>query len=252
MNDGDKYSRLPDPRVIFALAMFFAGYGVVVRDVWFMSALLALSVIFGLVLGVDFIRLAKRLKRLWQVVITVALLQSVFAPSGTVILAVFDVPVLTSGGISKGLTVLFRLVLFISGAAMFTLYKPRELIQGMVQIKLPYEVAYMVSVGIRFVPKMSEELKDSLTALQLRGVVIEEIGLKKRLKLYSYLLLPVVASSLQNARELSMSMEMRAFKAMRERTSYYTLALKGRDALMLCGIFLLGAAIAAVMFTRMF
>jgi energy-coupling factor transport system permease protein len=241
------HNRLPDPRVIFALALFFSTYGIIIRDVIYMAALLFLAIICGVALGVDFRRLFKQVKRLLQVVLMVALLQSLFAPSGTVIFELRDIPLLTIGGIMKGLTVLFRLVLFITSASMVALYPPRALIQGMVQIKLPYEIAYMVSIGVRFVPKMGEELKDSLTALQLRGIVIEELKLKKRLRLYSYLLLPVVAASLQSAKELAMSMEMRAFRAMRERTSYYTLSFKRRDIVMLCVILFLTILIGTAM-----
>jgi energy-coupling factor transport system permease protein len=117
----------------------------------------------------------------------------------------------------------------------------------MVQVRLPYEAAYMISIGLRFIPQMREELRDSLIALQLRGVVIEKLKLRKRLSLYSYLLLPVVAASLQNARELAMSIDMRAFRALRGRTSYYTLTLRRRDIVMLCAVLLLAAALAAVM-----
>jgi len=237
---------LPDPRVIFAFAMFFSSYGVIIRDVRYMAALLTFAVICGVILGVDFRRLFRQLKRLWQVVIMVALLQSLFAPLGMVIFAIRDITILTVGGLLKGLTVLFRLALFITSAAMFTLYPTRALIQGMVQIKMPYEVAYMISIGVRFVPKMGEELKDSLTALQLRGIEIKELKLRKRLRLYSYLLLPVVAASLQNARELSMSMEMRAFRAMKERTGYYTLSLKRRDIVLLCAILVLAIILGGI------
>ena len=199
--------KLPDPRFIFALALFFSTAAVVIRDECYMTALLLVAIICAVILKVGLRRLFGRLKRLWQVAITVTLLQIIFAAH--------EAPVLI------GLLVLFRLAILIISASMFTLYKPRELIRGMVQLRLPYEVAYMISIGIRFIPQLSEELKDSLTALQLRGVVIKELKLKKRLRLYTYLLLPTIASCLQNARELAMCMEMRAFKAMRKRTNYW-------------------------------
>jgi len=239
------HGKLPDPRVIFALVLFFSGYGAVIRDARFMAALLLLAFLCTALLGMRFSRLFGRYKRLWQVMMTVALLQSVFAPSGTVLFALWNIPLLTEGGVLKGLLVLCRLALFITGGVMLTLYPPRELIRGMVQVRLPYEVAYMVSIGVRFVPAMREELKDSLTALQLRGVCLEELRLKKRLSLYSYLLLPAIAASLQNARELAMSMDMRAFRAMRNRTSYYTLSLSRRDIALLCAICLLAGLTAA-------
>jgi len=212
-----------------------------------MAALLLLALICVTALGVSFRRLFVCLRRLWQVAVAIALLQSIFDPSGTVLLALGNAPVLTVGGLLKGLLVLFRLALFITGGAMFTAYPQRALIQAMVQVRLPYEAAYMIYIGIRFIPQMGEEMRDRLTALQLRGVVIEELKLRKRLSLYFYLLLPVVAASLQNARELAMSIEMRAFRAKRVRTSYYTLSLKPGDVAMLLVILLLTAGLAAIM-----
>ena len=109
----------------------------------------------------------------------------------------------------------------------------------------------MVSIGLRFIPMMRDEFRDSLTAIQLRGVVIKELRLRKRFRLYSYLLLPVIAASLQNARELAMSMEMRAFRAMRERTSYYSLALGRGSVALLCSVLLLAILLAAALSAAM-
>ena len=239
------YRKLPDPRVIFAFVLVVSGYGVVIRDIRLMAPLLILVLVCAAALGVSFHRLFGRLKRLWQAALAIALIQSFFVPSGTVLFELGNIPLLTGGGVLKGLLVLFRLALLITGGAMFTPYPQRALIQAMVQVRLPYEAAYMISIGVRFIPQMIEEMKDSLTALQLRGVVIEELRLSKRLSLYAYLLLPVLAASLQNARELAMSMEMRAFRAMRERTSYSTLSLSRSDIAMLCIVLLLAAGLTA-------
>jgi len=237
----------PDPRVVFALALVLSGYGVAVRDARLMAAMLLLAMICALYLGVGLRKLFGSFRFLWQAAAAIALMQSIFAPSGTALISLGAVPALTVGGLLKGLLVLLRLALFITGGAMFTAYPQRALIQAMVQSRLPYEAAYMISIGLRFIPRMREELKDSLTALQLRGVVIEELRLRKRLSLYSYLLLPAVAASIQNARELAMSMEMRAFRAKRGRTSYYTLSLSRSDVVLLCAVLLLAALLAAAM-----
>ena len=106
----------------------------------------------------------------------------------------------------------------------------------MIRLRMPCQIAYMISVGIRFVPMM---VRDSLTALAPRGIVIEKLKLKNRLKVYTYLLLPIVAGSLHNARALSMSMEMRGFGAYPRRTSYFTLSLGRRDCFLLAVTFLL-------------
>ena len=241
------HRKLPDPRVIFAFVMVTSGYGVAIRDVRLMAALLVLAIVCAAAIGVGFRQLFGRFRRLWQAVLAIAIMQSVFAPSGTVLLELGHIPLLTVGGILKGMLVLFRLALLITGGAMFKPYPQRALIQAMVQVRLPYEAAYMISIGVRFVPLMTGEMKDSLVALQLRGVVIEKLKLRKRLSLYAYLLLPVVAASLQNARELAMSMEMRAFRAIRERTSYFRLSFRRSDIAMLCGVLSLMAGLTAAM-----
>jgi len=231
-------SRL-DPRCVFALAAYLSMFAVFSQNLWLMAGLLVLALLAAILLRVDLPRVFQRLKRLWQVIIFVALMQSIFSPSGQVWFQIGSVALLTSGGVVKGLVVLGRLAILILGGSLFTVYSMREMIQGMIRLRMPYQIAYMISVGIRFVPLMGEELRDSLTALALRGIVIEKLKLNKRLKVYTFLLLPIVAGSLHNARALTMSMEMRGFGAYSGRTSYFILSPGRRDYVFLAAVFLL-------------
>ncbi|MCL2353432.1 MAG: energy-coupling factor transporter transmembrane protein EcfT [Defluviitaleaceae bacterium] len=240
---------LPDPRIIFALVFATSTFAVIIRsDTVAMAGLLLITIICGLVLGVNFIKLSKRLKRLLQVMVIITLLQSIFRASGPVILYIGNFPLLTAGGVAMGVLVAFRFLIFLAGAFMFTLYPVRSLIQGMVQIKMPYELAYMVSIGIRFIPQFAESMQDSLTALQLRGMVFEELKFKKRMSIYSYLLLPTLMSALKQARELANSMDMRAFRANPKRTTFYTLRFKARDWVLLFCVALATGAITFAIF----
>ena len=233
----------PDPRVIFVLIFVLSTFALLIReDVMAMGFLLAFSLALALALRVRLGRILGRLKRLMWVMVLVVLARSLFMPAGAVLVSAWDIPLLTTGGLAMGALVVLRLLIFIVSAALLTIYRTRALIQAMVQMRLPYELAYMVSIALRFVPQFAENLRDSLIALQLRGIVIEELKLPRRLSLYTYLLLPAIVSALQQAKELAMSMEMRAFRAMPARISYYKLTLKGRDVMMLLGIAVLSAA----------
>ena len=243
-----KTSSLPDPRCIFAIAACLSLYAVFTQTLRLMLVLLVLAVISASLLGAGLQRTYYQLKRLWQVVIIVALLQSLFSPSGDVWVQTGRVILLSSGGLEKGFVVLGRLAILIISGALFTLYETRELIQGMIRMKLPYEVAYMISAGVRFIPMMGEELRDSLIALALRGVVIDELPFRSRIKVYTYLLLPMVAGCLHNAGELAMSMEMRGFGAYPRRTSYFELIMTRRDYTLLAVTALLAAAFGVVTF----
>ena len=238
----------PDPRVIFATIFASSSFAIIIRDdVFAMAGLLLLVLVCSAILRVPLMRLLRRLKRLLQILLFITLLRSVFTPSGVVFVSLGNIPILTSGGVAMGILVSLRLIIFIIGASMLTVYPTRGLIQAMVQLKMPYEIAYMVSIGIRFVPLLAEEFKDSLTALQLRGVVIEKLKLKKRLSLYSYLLLPAIVGGLRQAKELAMSMEMRAFRAMSQRTSYFRLNIDKWDVILLVMVIAVSITIGMIL-----
>ncbi|MCL2162980.1 MAG: energy-coupling factor transporter transmembrane protein EcfT [Oscillospiraceae bacterium] len=229
-------SKRPDPRCAFAIAAYLSLFAVFTRSIIIIGALLAVALLSVAYLRVALPKVFHKLKRLWQVILFVALLQSVFSPIGEVWLKISSFPLLTSGGAHVGLLVLGRLSILILSGALFTAYSARELISGMIRLRLPYEIAYMISVGIRFIPLMGEELRDNLNAIALRGVVIKDLTLRLRLRTYVYLLLPSVAGSLHNAKELAMSMEMRGFRAYPRRTSYFTLILGARDYVLLASV----------------
>ena len=233
--------RQPDPRCTFAIAAYLSLFAVFVQSPATMGALLAISLAAAAFIGVSLKGALIRLKRLWQVIVFVALMQSLFSPAGTVWLSIGAVPVLTSGGAARGLVVLGRLTVLVLGGSLFSVYGARELIAAMIKMRMPYEIAYMISVGIRFVPQMSEELRDNLNALALRGVEVKELKLRKRVKVYTYLFLPAIAASLHNAKALSMSMEMRGFGAYPHRTSFLTLKFKLSDYILLAATALLAA-----------
>jgi len=232
----------PDPRVIFILVILTSGTAVFIRtDLVLMAVLFFVTLFSAFSLGVNFRKTFGRLKRLLQILVLVTILRSLFSPSGDILFSIGNFTILTAGGLSIGAIVGLRLFVFILGASMFTVYSSRTLIQGLVQLKMPYELAFMILIGIRFVPGFRVELQNSLMVLQLRGVVIEELKIKKRLSLYMYLLLPTLVSALQKAKELTMSLDMRAFRAKKERTSFHTLKFTKGDIFLFVLIFILFA-----------
>jgi len=103
----------------------------------------------------------------------------------------------------------------------------------------------MVTMAIRFLPLLRDEAVDMLTAIQLRGVNLKKIPLLRRLKMYSYLLAPLLISVLLKARDLSLAMEMRAFRAFPRRTSLRTLYLQPADYLVMAMATVFAVAVAA-------
>jgi energy-coupling factor transport system permease protein len=105
----------------------------------------------------------------------------------------------------------------------------RRLVQGLVQMRLPYDFAFMTSIGVKFLPLLMEELKDTLTAIQLRGIDMRKLPIKERIEIISYVFTPVFAGALTKAKKLSLSVECRGFRAFDRRTSILTLKFTAID-----------------------
>jgi energy-coupling factor transport system permease protein len=87
----------------------------------------------------------------------------------------------------------------------------------------------MVLLAIKFLPILMEEITDSVTAIQLSGADLRRIPLKKKISLYTYIFMPVVTVTLMRARQISIAMESRAFRAYPARTYYHQLVMKPID-----------------------
>lgn len=238
-----------DPRAVFALVIYLSSAAVIFRQAWQLLPVTVVALAAAGLMRVKFYQLFYKLRRLWYMIVVVAFLQGIFNPSGTVYFQLGAVTLLTSGGILTGLAVLERMAILIIGGSMLSRYASRVLVQAMIQMKIPCELAYMVSIGIRFIPLMSQSLKDSITAIQLRGVDFDKLSFKKRMKVYAYLLLPTIATGINNAHQLSIAMELRGFRAYDRRTSFFVLRFTPGDYLFLAGVGVISIAtvLAAVM-----
>jgi energy-coupling factor transport system permease protein len=101
----------------------------------------------------------------------------------------------------------------------------------------------MVCVGIHFIPLLTQEMQDSLTAVQLRGIDLKNIPVRRRVKVYTYIFLPAAGSAVIKAQDLAASMELRGFRAYPTRTSLIVLRMNAADyAVSIAAAVLAGAA----------
>jgi len=221
-----------DPRVTFLFVFLLSTASVILREALLLAPVLLSATVAAICARAPVGRVLRRLAGLWITLVSVTLLQALFA--GDIV-----------HGLLTGAAVLERLVILMLGGTVLAGYPGHVLVQGMLQLRLPYQLAYMVSVGLRFVPQFSESFKDSLTAMELRGVDLRRLPWRARLKIYSYLLMPTIAMGVARAKKLAMAMELRGFGAFDKRGSYAPLAMQGRDWLAVAGILLWAACLTA-------
>ena len=219
----------PDPRSMLLIVACLSTLGVLIETTWLLCCVFIFTVLNCVVLRTKLLVLIARLKGLIGIIIFVALMESIFHAQGTPLLTLGGVTILTTDGLLRGANTLLRMGTVIASSSIFTLTTSRRMIQGLIQLKIPYVFAFMASVALRFLPVFSEEFKDTLTAVQLRGVNIKKIPLKEKLKIYSSILTPVAYGAIDKAQKLSYAMELRAFRAYPKRTSRFLLKYAGLD-----------------------
>ncbi len=221
-----------DPRTKILIVALISTLSVLMDNALLLACLLVVDLILGIMMKVNFPAFFRRAKHLLIVIITLTFIQSVFNREGVALLNVGGFAVLTDYGLNMGLKFILRMSIIISSALIIGTSSIREMTDGLIRIKIPYELAFMTGMALRFLPEFRKDFSDRLTALKLRGVDTASFSLKKKIKIYTYLLTPAVSSGILRSRMLAISMESRAFRAYKRRTMLRELRFLTADYLL--------------------
>jgi len=137
--------------------------------------------------------------------------------------------IITEQGVNMAATMLIRLFLLITISSMLTYTTSPIALSGSMEamlsplkkIKFPaHEVAMMMSIALRFIPTLIDEVDIIVKAQTARGASFSTGGLIKRIKALIPLLLPLFISSFRRAEDLATAMEARCYNGGEGRTSY--------------------------------
>ena len=177
---------------------------------------------------------------------------NLFLLSGETILWKWGILKITTEGIQSAVFLGMRLIYLILGSSILTYTTtPNHLTDGlerslhwMTHIKVPvHEVAMMMSLALRFIPILLEELDKIMKAQQARGAVFDQGNIIKRLKSLLPVLIPLFISAFRRADELANAMEARCYTGGEGRTKMKPLKYHGRDAV---GYLMVAAYLAVV------
>lgn len=112
----------------------------------------------------------------------------------------------------------------------------RNMLSGLVRLKIPYNIAFMVVTSMRFLPIILAEVATIVTVQRLRGFKPTRVGAGV-IKTAINTLTPTLASCVRRASVLAISVEGRAFRAYDTRTYLKELRLTFLDkAIIFTGI----------------
>ncbi|MGQ4873630.1 MAG: energy-coupling factor transporter transmembrane component T family protein [Promethearchaeia archaeon] len=134
-------------------------------------------------------------------------------------------------GLFYGLIQSLRFLIALNIALLLiTSTHPSQLILSLHKLKIPYELSFMITTAVRFAPIMMDEANSILNALRSRGVKINAFHGFKVLRL---LFFPLLNNSLRMGRQYALAAEVRAFRAVKNRTFLQDLKFKTSDYIIL-------------------
>lgn len=223
----------PDPRVKLFCILLLTTMALTFKSPLWMLGLCIVTLLLSVFFGADIIKFFMRFRHFLILLLMISVVQIVFIRQGAPLITIRSFVLVTQEGLFRGLNIAMRYFVILSTASVMSSENNRRVIQGLVQMHIPYILAFMVSIALRFLPQFRESFSDALTSIQLRGIELKEVPIRKRINLYGHLLLPVVAEAVSKSQDLSIAMDARGFGAMGHRTSYLRLYMRLSDWILL-------------------
>ena len=107
----------------------------------------------------------------------------------------------------------------------------------------------MVSIALRFIPILIEELDKIMKAQQARGADFESGSIVKRLKSLFPVILPMFISAIRRANDLALAMEARCYHGGEGRTKMKPLQYTGIDRVAYVSLLVYVAGMVALRIT---
>lgn len=222
-----------DPRAKMVILICLSGPAVFTDDIFCMAALLVISVICSAVMGADVSGAAPFLKATAVMLIPLFIVQCIFVRDGNPVLSVCGFSLVMSGGIAAGVLMVLRILTVVTSAMILSTSPSRDYLLALVRCRMPYELAFMIMTAMHFLPLLSAEAADMVSAVQMKGIDLKNISVRRKLKVYLSLMLPLLSRTLERAEAMSCAMQMRGFRSRPQRTYMRSLKLMRRDCLVI-------------------
>ncbi len=145
---------------------------------------------------------------------------------------------------SRSLALALRLLAIMTSFSLFFLTThPDDLSQALIQTHVKFEIAFAMSMAMRYVPTLGQEAYAIMDAQKARGVELDKGNIFKRIRNVVPIIVPLIIVSIRRAMSIAESMESRGFGASEDRTYIDMLKFSRKDwalvFLSICAIILI-------------
>ncbi|MCL2350740.1 MAG: energy-coupling factor transporter transmembrane protein EcfT [Defluviitaleaceae bacterium] len=188
-------------------------------------------------------------------IITFTAILNIFFTAGETTLVQWGSLRISQEGLLNAGRMALRLIMLIIGSSILTLTTtPIQLtdaieyfLKPLKKIGVPaHEIAMMMTIALRFIPTLIEEMDKIMKAQMARGADFDTGGLIKKARSLVPLLVPLFISAFRRAEDLALAMESRCYRGDVGRTRMKQMRFAGRDyatlgvvAMFISGLFVL-------------
>ena len=233
---GNSFLHKLDPRMKLGLVVLLIVNIFVAQTPMAYGAAALLIVLAVAVSGIPARLILKSLKPLIFIIVLTTVINIFYTPGE--VLAQWWIFRITAEGIYRAAFMAIRIILLVVGTSLLTYTtSPIMLTDGLERvlsplkkIKVPvYEFSLMMTIALRMIPTLVEEVDKITSAQKARGAQLETGNLFQRAKALVPILIPLFVSSFRRADELAIAMECRCYRGGAGRTRLKEYHLGGRD-----------------------
>ncbi|MEM3506568.1 MAG: energy-coupling factor transporter transmembrane component T [Candidatus Bathyarchaeia archaeon] len=179
----------------------------------FVGALFLSTILVGIAIGMPFKKFLSLMKMLTIPLCFIIGYEALAYPGKTVVFIIGNIGFVKLEGLIIGLTFFFRIMVMVFSSSILTLTTPIfDFLSLLTKYKLPYELAFIIVTGIRFIPVLEREAMMTFDAQKARGAELEASkGFMQTLRAYIPIMLPMLIGAVRRSETLAMAMVARGF-----------------------------------------
>ena len=247
----DSFIHRVDPRM--KLVLTFAIIVVIfLCKSFFALGLIALTAVAAVILSrVPFKMVLKSLKPLAIILLFTAVL-NVFYTSGGEVYFKWKFIEITEKGVNTAIFTMIRIIVLVTISSLLTYTTtPTMLTDALERVLSPLKIfkikvhtlAMMMTLALRFIPTLIEEIDRIMNAQKARGADLESGGIIQRAKALVPIFIPLMVSAFRRAYELAFAMTCRCYTGGDGRTRMKQMKLKASDYFSMLACILIAASV---------
>lgn len=226
-----------DPRIKILLTALYIAMLFMPKGFTGLAVGIVYLILAFLVSGIPISMMIKSIKPIIPIIIFTGLLNLLFLDGGEVLLRWWIITI-TTEGLQTMVFMAVRIIFLICGTSLLTYTTSpitltdaiERILSPLQKIKIPaHEIAMMMTIALRFIPTLIEEMDKIMAAQKARGADLESGSFMQRAKALVPILIPLFVSAFRRAEELALAMECRCYHGGEGRTRMKQLKTTYRD-----------------------